>query len=67
MSLTMGAPVMRLIRLREVMRMTGLARSTIYKVMKEGTFPSSVPLQSRAVAWVESEVQEWIGARLRAR
>ena len=67
MSLTMGAPVMRLIRLREVMRMTGLARSTIYKVMKEGTFPSSVPLQSRAVAWVESEVQEWIEARLRAR
>jgi prophage regulatory protein len=58
---------MRLIRLKEVMRMTGLARSTIYKIMKEGAFPSSVPLQSRAVAWVECEVQEWIEARLRAR
>lgn len=58
---------MRLIRLREVMRMTGLARSTIYKIMKEGVFPPSVPLGIRAVGWVESEIQDWIDARLRER
>ncbi|EOZ4792127.1 AlpA family transcriptional regulator [Pseudomonas aeruginosa] len=58
---------MRLIRLKEVMRLTGLGRSTVYKVMKEGSFPGSVALGDKAVAWVESEVQEWILARLRER
>ena len=64
MGLTMGDAVMRLIRLKEVMHMTGLARSTVYKLMGDGAFPSSVPLQPRAVAWVESEVQDWIQLRL---
>ncbi|MGU4075849.1 helix-turn-helix transcriptional regulator [Pseudomonas aeruginosa] len=49
------------------MRLTGLGRSTVYKVMKEGSFPGSVALGGKAVAWVESEVQEWILARLRER
>ncbi|WP_427121026.1 helix-turn-helix transcriptional regulator [Pseudomonas aeruginosa] len=49
------------------MRLTGLGRSTVYKVMKEGSFPGSVALGDKAVAWVESEVQEWILARLRER
>lgn len=58
---------MRLIRLKEVMRLTGLARSTVYKVMGEGTFPGSVSLGGKAVAWVESEVNDWILARLQER
>ncbi len=32
----------------------------------EGTFPASVSLGSR-VAWIESEVQDWIDARIAAR
>lgn len=51
---------MRLIRLKEVMECTGLARATVYKYIKNGIFPKSVSLGDRAVAWVESEVQEWI-------
>lgn len=58
---------MRLIRLKEVMQTTGLARSTIYKVMKEGSFPSSVPLGARSVAWLDGEVQNWVKARLNER
>lgn len=58
---------MRLIRLKEVIDSTGLARSTIYKYIDEGTFPRSVSLGDRAVAWVESEVQEWILERIEAR
>lgn len=55
---------MRLIRLKEVMALTGLARSTIYKFIQTQAFPTPVPLGARAVAWVESEVQEWIFARV---
>ena len=51
---------MRLIKLKEVMDCTGLARSTIYKYISEQVFPKPVPLGERAVAWVESEIQDWI-------
>lgn len=58
---------MRIIRLRDVMSSTGLARSTIYKYIVEGTFPKSVSLGDRCVGWVEGEVQDWILARIEAR
>lgn len=58
---------MRLIKLREVMNSTGLARSTIYKYIKDGSFPESVNLGVRSVAWVEDEVQDWILERIEER
>ncbi|MDL2198155.1 AlpA family transcriptional regulator [Halopseudomonas aestusnigri] len=58
---------MRLIRLKDVMQQTGLARATIYKYMNEGCFPLSVTLGGRSVAWVEKEVNDWILARVKAR
>ncbi|MBT9266840.1 AlpA family transcriptional regulator [Pseudomonas sp. MG-9] len=58
---------MRIIRLRDVMSSTGLARSTIYKYIVEGTFPKSVSLGDRSVGWVEGEVHEWILSRIEAR
>lgn len=58
---------MRLIRLKEVIDNTGLGRSTIYKYITEGFFPKPVPLGGRAVAWLESEVHDWILARVEAR
>ncbi|NAW59462.1 MULTISPECIES: AlpA family transcriptional regulator [Vibrio] len=59
---------MRFLRLKEVMSLTGLGRSTIYKFMADETdFPKSVPLGGRAVAWVESEIEEWMELRLSMR
>ncbi len=58
---------MRIIRLKEVIYSTGLARSTIYKYIGEGTFPKPVPLGDRSVGWIDSEVQEWILARIEER
>ncbi len=55
---------MRLIRLKKVMNITGLGRSSIYKFMDEERFPKSVSLGDRAVAWVESEVEMWIEERI---
>jgi len=56
----------RLIRLPEVIRQTGLARSSIYDGIRAGTFPKPVPLCGRNVAWVESECQKWITDRIAA-
>ncbi|ENX3946944.1 AlpA family transcriptional regulator [Photobacterium damselae] len=55
---------MRFIRLKEVMHVTGLGRSSIYNYMAEGRFPKTVSLGGRAVAWVESEVEQWIKERI---
>ncbi|EHA1081421.1 TPA: AlpA family transcriptional regulator [Photobacterium damselae] len=55
---------MRFIRLKEVMYVTGLGRSSIYNYMAEGRFPKTVSLGGRAVAWVESEVEQWIKERI---
>jgi prophage regulatory protein len=58
---------MRILRLSDVKRKTGLARSTIYKYIDAGTFPKPIPLGGRSVGWLESEVHEWITTRIKAR
>jgi prophage regulatory protein len=58
---------MRLIKLKEVMHCTGLARSTIYKYISAEIFPKPVPLGGRAVAWIEEEIQAWISDKVENR
>ena len=53
----------RIIRLNELRTLTGLPASTIYRMMREGTFPQHLKLSKRAVGWRESEVLTWIAAR----
>lgn len=52
--------VTRILRLPAVKTRTGLARSTIYLRVSEGTFPKPISLGGRAVGWLESEIQEWL-------
>lgn len=58
---------MRILRLSEVIYRTGLARSTIYKLMKAREFPQAVPLMVRTVGWIESEIDDWITSKVRLR
>jgi len=58
---------MKIIRLKQVMETTGLARSTIYKYIAAGTFPKPVPLGGKSVGWVDEEVQAWVQARIEER
>ncbi|EOB3567827.1 AlpA family transcriptional regulator [Vibrio vulnificus] len=58
---------MRFLKLKEVMEKTALSRSAIYRKMNEDQFPQSISLGDRAVAWVESEVDEWMEEVLVAR
>ncbi|MBG9996815.1 AlpA family transcriptional regulator [Pseudoalteromonas sp. NZS127_1] len=55
---------MRLIKLKEVIEKTSLGRSTVYEFMTKGTFPKQVSLGAKSVAWLESEVDDWIMDRL---
>lgn len=55
----------RIIRITEVMAMTGLSRSGIYAAIKEGTFPTQIKLSVRSSGWLESEVIAWRDKRPR--
>lgn len=52
------------LRLPIVKARTGLARSTIYLRMSQGTFPKQVSLGARTVGWVESEIEAWLSNRI---
>tara|TARA_B110000046_G_C13003534_1_gene403272 strand:+ start:774 stop:953 length:180 start_codon:yes stop_codon:yes gene_type:complete len=58
---------MRLIKLKEVIEKTSLGRSTIYEFMTDGRFPKQVSLGAKSVAWLESEVDDWIEDKVRGR
>jgi len=67
-------PACTLIRMEEVSKIVGLARSTLYKFLSdpENDFPRPVRLSAAtgkgaAVAWVLAEVQQWVRSRLSSR
>lgn len=51
------------LRMPTVMRMTGLGRSTIYRLIADSKFPSPVRLGPRAVAWRREDLDQWSEAR----
>ncbi|EFG3745391.1 helix-turn-helix transcriptional regulator [Escherichia coli] len=60
----MSSPSQRFLRLAQVMDKTGLKRSQIYAYMKTGDFPKSVKIGPSNVAWLESEIDDWVKAKL---
>ncbi len=56
----------RLLRREEVQKRCGLARTTIYRKMREGTFPTPLQVGTRAVRWPESEITAWLESCPRA-
>ncbi|WP_206241674.1 helix-turn-helix transcriptional regulator [Novosphingobium terrae] len=58
----MSSPVQpdRYLRLGAVLDRTGLGRSTIYRKIKEGTFPSQVRISTRCAGWLESAINDWL-------
>ncbi|MFA7905663.1 helix-turn-helix transcriptional regulator [Enterobacter cloacae] len=50
----------RLIRLPEVLNRTGYGKAWIYHLINQNLFPAPIKIGSRAVAFIESEVEEWI-------
>ncbi len=59
----------RLIRIKEVTKITGLSKSYIYDLRNRNLFPNSIQLipGGSSVAWIEDEVLEWIENRIKER
>ncbi len=56
----MSETLPRLLRLPAVQAATGQPKSTIYKRVKDGTFPAPVKISKRAVAWREADIAAWM-------
>jgi prophage regulatory protein len=54
------------LRLPKVIALTGLSKSTLYSMIQQKSFPSSILLGRRTVAWLKSEVEQWISERIQA-
>ncbi|ECW8123091.1 AlpA family transcriptional regulator [Salmonella enterica subsp. diarizonae] len=55
----------RFIRVPEVLRRVGFGRTKLYELIRQGRFPEQVKIGPRTVAFVESEIDEWIEATIR--
>jgi prophage regulatory protein len=56
----------KFLRLAEVLRKTGLSRSTLYAYISAGQFPRQILLGARCSGWVSTEVDQWISDRINA-
>lgn len=54
----------KFLRMPMVVRMTGLGRSTIYRLIAQNKFPGPVRVGDRAVAWRQVDLDQWSEGRL---
>ena len=53
----------QILRRRDVERLVGLSKPSLYRQINAGTFPRPVKLGPRAVGWRRAEVEEWLRSR----
>ena len=49
-----------LIRLKAVQSRTGLARSTVYKMISTGDFPAQIKISAKLSVWASTAIDDWI-------
>ena len=49
----------RFMREAEVRRITGLSRTTRWRLERRGAFPRRRQISPNGVAWLESEIRQW--------
>jgi prophage regulatory protein len=57
----------RMLRLSQVVEKTGLGKTSIYELQKEGCLPKSVHLTGHCVRWIEAKVETWLRHQAQAR
>jgi prophage regulatory protein len=52
----------KILRLPAVLQRTGICKTTVYRRIKDGTFPAMVQLSKRCIGWRESDINRWIAS-----
>ena len=58
--------VPRILRMPQVRERTGLSRSTVYRLLEQGRFPTPISLSQNAVGWPEPVIDAWLRERIAA-
>ena len=53
-----------LIRFSEVQKRTGYSKAWLYRLMSEQRFHAAIKIGSRSIAFIESEIDDWINQRI---
>ena len=54
----------RILRLGQVLDVTGLGKTKIYELQSQGNFPMRVQITAHSVGWIEEDVQAWLAKRV---
>ena len=57
----------RFIRMPDLRSKVGLSKSQIYKLIQQGDFPKPIKLGDKIAVWTNSEVEEWMSAKVHTR
>lgn len=60
-------PIPRTLKLLQVLEITSLSRTTLWRLVRDKKFPARVPLSANRVGWIESEVRAWQEERMASR
>ena len=55
----------KLLKAQDVADLTSMSRSHLHRLARDGKFPKPIKIGENRSAWLESDVQEWIGECLR--
>ena len=53
----------KIYRLKNVIEVTGMSRSTIYRLMDQDKFPKPIKLSQRIIGFLEEDIDQWIQER----
>lgn len=53
----------KILKIKQVIEIVGLSRSSIYYLIKKGDFPRQIKISMRASGWLMSDVNKWIDSR----
>lgn len=55
-------PKSKVVNTNDLLRLTGLSRTTIWRLEREGKFPSRRTLSGKRVGWIRSEIEVWLAS-----
>ncbi|QUE31395.1 helix-turn-helix transcriptional regulator [Francisella philomiragia] len=58
---------LKILRLNQVVELTGTSKSTIYRWISNSQFPKPINLSSSSVGWLEADINDWIQSKIEAR
>ncbi|AEB27872.1 helix-turn-helix transcriptional regulator [Francisella hispaniensis] len=58
---------LKILRLSQVVEMTGTSKSTIYRWINANQFPKPINLSHASVGWLEADINDWIQSKIQAR